>query len=212
MKDINIKNDYLRKLQNFIISEILDIQNIKILEFGVNKGFSTKMFLEICKKNNGKLYSVDIEDFSGIVNDENWTFIHCRDDDYNKIEKIIPDKLDLIYLDSYHEPNHVEKIIYHYYPKIKDNGLYIIDDVCWIPYVKNNYRDNFGNEMANLETFNRILEIYYQNENNFDLEFSFVGSGLAKITKKNSNIINKSKRIPDRSKSLLNFIKKLLKK
>lgn len=212
MKNINIKNDYVRKLQNFMMNEILDIQNIKILEFGVRKGISTKMFLEICKKNNGKLYSVDVEDFSGVVEDKNWKFIHCRDDDYDKVEKFIPEKLDIIYLDSYHEPNHVEKIFYHYYPKIKDNGLYIIDDICWIPYVKNNYRDNFGCEIANIETFQRILEIHYQNKDSFDLEFSFVGSGLAKITKKNSNELNKSMKIPDRSKSLKNIIKKILKK
>ena len=34
---------------------------------------------------------------------------------------------------------------------------------CWIPYVKNNYRDNFGCEIANIETFERILEIYRNN-------------------------------------------------
>ena len=79
-----------------------------------------------CKINNGKLYSVDVEDYSNILDDDNWTFIHCRDDNYEKIEKIIPDEFDLIYLDSWHEPNHVEKIIYHYYPKVKKNGLYII--------------------------------------------------------------------------------------
>jgi predicted O-methyltransferase YrrM len=212
MKNFKIQNDYIRKLNNFMMSEIQNIQNIQILEFGVRKGISTKMFLEICKNNNGKLYSVDVEDFSGILNDDNWTFIHSRDDNYDKIEKIIPEKLDIIYLDSYHEPNHVEKIIYHYYPKIKDNGFYVIDDICWLPYVKNNYRDNFGNEVANIETFQRILEIHYQNKDNFDLEFSFIGSGLAKITKKNSNTINKSKKIPDRSRSFKNFIKKLIKK
>ena len=43
--------------------------------------------------------------------------------EYEKIEKIIPDEFDLIYLDSWHEPNHVEKIIYHYYPKIKKNTI-----------------------------------------------------------------------------------------
>ena len=165
----------------------------------------------MCKKNDGKLYSVDVEDYSNILDDDNWTFIHCRDDNYEKIEKIIPDEFDLIYLDSWHEPNHVEKIIYHYYPKVKKNGLYIIDDICWIPYVKNNYRDNFGCEVANIETFQRILEIHYTNKNQFDLEFNFVGSGLSKITKKNLDELNKPKKIPDRSKSIKNFIKKIFK-
>lgn len=207
-----IKNDYIRKLKNFMMNEIQDKENLKILEFGVRKGISTKMFLELCNKNNGKLYSVDLEDYSDIVKDENWTFIHCRDDNFEKIEKIIPKEFDIIYLDSWHEPNHVEKIIYHYYPKVKEGGLYVIDDICWIPYVKNNYRDNFGCEIANIETFQRILEIHYTNKDNFDVEFTFVGSGLAKITKKNLNNLNASKNIPDRSKSIKNLIRKILKK
>jgi len=207
-----IKNDYIRKLKNFMMNEIQDKENLKILEFGVRKGISTKMFLELCNKNNGKLYSVDLEDYSDIVKDENWTFIHCRDDNFEKIEKIIPKEFDIIYLDSWHEPNHVEKIIYHYYPKVKEGGLYVIDDICWIPYVKNNYRDNFGCEIANIETFQRILEIHYTNKDNFDVEFTFVGSGLAKITKKNLNNLNAPKNIPDRSKSIKNLIRKILKK
>ena len=142
-----------------MMNEIQNKENLKILEFGVRKGISTKMFLELCKKNNGKLYSVDLEDYSDIVKDDNWTFIHCRDDNFEKIEKIIPEEFDIIYLDSWHEPNHVEKIIYHYYPKVKQGGLYVIDDICWIPYVKNNYRDNFGCEIANIETFQRILAV-----------------------------------------------------
>ena len=207
-----IKNDYIRKLSNFMMNEIQNKENLKILEFGVRKGISTKMFLELCKKNNGKLYSVDLEDYSDVVKDDNWTFIHCRDDNFEKIEKIIPEEFDIIYLDSWHEPNHVEKIIYHYYPKVKQGGLYVIDDICWIPYVKNNYRDNFGCEIANIETFQRILEIHYTNKDNFDVEFTFVGSGLAKITKKNLNILNASKKIPDRSKSIKNLVRKILKK
>lgn len=210
MKNLNIENDYIRKLNNFMIEEIKEIKNIKILEFGVRKGVSTKLFLDLCKINNGKLYSVDVEDYSKIIDDDNWTFIHCRDDNYEKIEKIIPDEFDLIYLDSWHEPNHVEKIIYHYYPKIKKNGLYIIDDICWLPYIKNNYRDNFGCEIANIETFERILEIYRNNSLNFDLDFTFVGSGLAKMKKINENKLNLKKKLISRKYSFKNFIKKIV--
>ena len=212
MKKFDIKNDYERKLINFMIEEIKDQRDLKILEFGVRKGVSTKFFLEICKKNNGKLYSVDIDDCSNLFNDDNWKFIHCRDDDFKKIEKEIPNEFDLIYLDSYHEPNHVEKIINYYYPKLRVNGLYVIDDICWIPYVKNNYRDSFGNEKANIDTFNRILELYFTNKDNFDLDFTFVGSGLAKIFKRNSSELNYRKKIPTRSNLFKNFIKKIIKK
>ena len=81
--------------------------------------------------------------------------------------------------------NHVDLVFRYYYPKIKTGGFYIIDDICCLPYVKGNYRDNFGCEIANLETYKRLIEVYYKNTENFDLEFSFVGSGLAKIKKEN---------------------------
>lgn len=211
MNNLDLKNDYFRKLTEFVVPEIKDIPNLDILEFGVRKGISTSIFLDICKKNNGKLYSNDVDDYKSLYSDEIWNFMHCRDDDYSKIEKIIPKKLDLIYLDSYHEPNHVEKIFRYYYPKIKTGGFYIIDDICWLPYVKGNYRDNFGCEIANLETYKRLIEVYYKNTENFDLEFSFVGSGLAKIKKKTDNDLNVSVKVPSRYYSLKSLIKKIIK-
>ena len=211
MNDLDLKNDYFRKLTEFVVPEIKDILNLDILEFGVRKGISTSIFLDICRKNNGKLYSNDVDDYKSLYSDEIWNFIHCRDDNYSKIEKIIPKKLDLIYLDSYHEPNHVEKIFRYYYPKIKTGGFYIIDDICWLPYVRGNYRDNFGCEIANLETYKRLIEVYYKNTENFDLEFSFVGSGLAKIKKKTDNDLNVSVKVPSRNYSLINLVKKIIK-
>ena len=211
MNDLDLKNDYFRKLTEFVVPEIKDILNLDILEFGVRKGISTSIFLDICKKNNGKLYSNDVDDYKSLYNDEIWNFMHCRDDNYLEIEKVIPKKLDLIYLDSYHEPNHVEKIFRYYYPKIKTGGFYIIDDICWLPYAKGNYRDNFGCEMANLETYKRLIEVYYKNTENFDLEFSLVGSGLAKIKKKTDNDLNDSVKVPSRYYSLMNLVKKIIK-
>ena len=210
--NLNIENDYERKLNNFMISEIKHLKNFNILEFGVNKGISTKMFLELCNTNNGKLYSVDVDDYSNLFFDKNWKFIHCRDDNFQKVESSIPEKLDLIYLDSYHEPNHVQKIFMHYYPMLKTNGFYIIDDVCWLPYVKKNYRDDFGSEIAHYNTFFKILNIYNSNFKNFDLDFTFVGSGLAKISKKNNNKLNEPKVVISRNFTIKNFIRKIIKK
>ena len=169
MRDIDLKNDYERKLINFLISEIKNRKNLNILEFGVRKGISTKLFLDLINENGGNLYSVDVDDYTNLFDNKNWNFIHCRDDHYEKIERIIPKEIDVIYLDSYHEPNHVEKILRYYYPKLKIGGLYIIDDICWIPYVKNNYRDDFGCEIANLDTYKRLLNIFYVNNANFDV-------------------------------------------
>ena len=42
---------------------------------------------------------------------KNWTFIKSRDDDYQLISEYIGNKLDIIYLDTMHTADHVEKII-----------------------------------------------------------------------------------------------------
>ena len=104
-----------------------------------------------------------------------------------KIDIIISKNFDFIFIDSLHEPNHVKKIFYHYYDLLKVDGLCIIDDISWIPYTKNEYRDNEFSENINRSTFKIILEIYNMNKENFILEFFFKDSGYAIITKKKNN-------------------------
>ena len=196
---------------NYIVDLINDIQNINILELGVREGVSTKKFLEVCNNNNGKLVSVDIDDCSKVSNNKNWLFIHSSDDNFELIDKKIKNNLDVIYIDSYHEPNHVEKVFYHYYNFLKINGICVIDDISWIPYCKNEYRDNEFSEITNKSVFSKILEIYNQNKEKFSLEFYFEGSGLAIIKKKEINL-NQSKKIVSRELSVKNILRYFLKR
>ena len=168
--------------------------------------------LDICENNDGFLYSVDIDNYENKFNSTKWKFIHGRDDNYQLVEKFIPKQIDLIYLDSFHNANHVEKIFYHYYPFIRENGYFIIDDTSWIIYSKNNVRDNFNSEINNYETFFRILDIYNSNIINFDLSFNFIGSGMAKIKKITNNDLSKSKKIQIRKNTIKNILRKILRK
>ena len=201
-------DEYSQKLEEFIFKEIKDIQNLRVLEFGVRHGISTKRFLEIIKKNKGHLYSIDMDDCSHIANDANWTFIKSRDDDFSFIESKIPEKLDLIYLDSFHSALHIKKIIYHYFSKLKKDCFFFIDDISWLPYVQDNYRNNFNCEINNKETFYMLLEILRSNRENIDIYFSFIGSGMCKIIKKSDSNLNKHKKILSRSFSIKNFLRK----
>ena len=147
---------------------------------------------------------------SKVVSDENWQFIHSNDDNFSKIDKFLKKNLDCLYIDSYHEPLHVEKVFNHYFDYLKIGGICIIDDVSWLPYCKNEYRDNEFSENINKLIFYKILEIYNQNKNNLSLEFYFEGSGLAILRKKNDGL-NKSKKIISREFSVKNLIKKFIK-
>ena len=198
----------MKKLEE-IFHKIKNIKNINILELGVHEGISTKMFLQLCDDNQGKLISVDIKDCSKVSNNKRWTFIHSSDDNFDLINSYIKKDLDVIFIDSLHEPNHVKKVFYNYYKKLKIKGLCIIDDISWLPYVKNARKDNDFTERVNKLTFLKILEISNANEKNFALEFLFKGSGLAIITKNTNDELVEEIKIPDRSITFKNFLKKI---
>ena len=191
---------------NLIKEKIRNIDKPLILELGVKEGRSTEMFLEICDKNDGNLISVDILDCSKISKNPRWKFIHSSDDNFNYINNIITKKVDVLFIDSLHEPNHIRKVFFNYFNFVKVNGLIFIDDVIWLPYVKEEYRDNEFVETINRLTFNKILEIYNTNKNNFTLDINFSGSGLATMKKINVNL-NNEKKINNRLFSFKNILK-----
>jgi hypothetical protein len=209
VNNVNKKNRHFRKLYNVIYNNLKQISNPVILEFGVSeRALSTNFFLKFCESNNGKLYSVDINDHSNKFNSPYWHFIHARDDNFLVIEESIKNNtFNIIYLDTVHKADHIEKILFYYYPKIIEGGFFLVDDTSWLPYVKDSEKDHFFMERNNEESFNRILEIFYANRDNFDLEFSFIGTGVAKITKLNNNELIKSNKISNRKYSLKNFLR-----
>lgn len=205
-------SDNNHKLETFLQNRIKNINNIKILEFGVREGISTKLFVNLAEKNNGKVFSVDLNDYSNLINSNKWKFIQSRDDNFEFIKSEIENEFDVILLDSQHEANHVKKIIFNYYDLLKKGGYFFIDDISWLPYLKKSYRDNFWCEINNKETFNIILDIYSENISNFDLEYTFISSGFALIRKKTDNKLNPVNKKKDRSYSIRNLFRLTKKK
>ena len=169
------------KVKNLIDKELKKIKKPRILEFGVEYGNSTKYFLQNIKA--GNLISVDTSDCSHLFKNKQWTFINCRDDNYKIINKYLKKKIDIIFVDTTHTADHVEKIFYLYFKKLKINGIMLIDDISWLPYCKNHYRDNYWVERNNKETFFRLLEIYNSNNDKLHISFNFLESGLCKVIK-----------------------------
>jgi len=203
-------SEYINKLHKEILPKINNIQNINILELGVQRGTSTNIFLKICEKNDGYLTSVDIDDCSKVSDNTRWKFIHSRDDDFSKIRNNITKQVDVIFIDTLHEADHVEKIIYGYYDLLKVGGYLFIDDISHLPYLSEKPRNNFYCEINNKETFDRIVKIYNSNTENFELNFSFVSSGLAIIKKKNINNLNKAQSIKKRNITIRNLYRKII--
>ena len=105
-------------------------------------------------------------------------FFQTRDDNFEFIKSQIPNKIDVLFIDTLHEASHVKKLFFKYYPLLNSNGYIFIDDISHLPYLKNKDRNNFYCEINNKETFEIILSIYSENHKNFELNFSFFSSGL----------------------------------
>lgn len=203
---------YEEKIDNNLINLINDLENPTILELGVQLGVSTNKFLKICNNNNGYLYSVDINDCSIVANDERWTFIKSRDDNFEFLKKKLPNDADIIFLDTVHKADHVIKVLISYFDILKKDGYFIIDDISWIPYLKNNEHDHFYKEINNKETFESLLQIYSLNSSTMDIKFNLTNTGSVVITKlKNEKLIfNKKKR--SRDGNLKNYLRLIYKK
>ena len=104
---------------------------------------------------------------------EKWKFIHSSDDDFKKVINESEKEFDLIFIDSFHDPDHVKKLIFNYFNFLKKNGIMIIDDISWLPYSKNNYRDHFHTEIINRDTFAEILNVLSNNKQSMEVFFSF---------------------------------------
>ncbi len=199
-----------KKFFNFIYNDIANIDEPNILEFGVRHGCSTALFLDVCKQNNGYLYSVDINDYSYKFQDERWKFICSKDNDLSKITPQIPKQFEVIFLDTIHKADHVSDIFHKYYDKLKIGGFFIIDDTNWLPYIKGAQHDHFFKEVNNKETFLKLLEIYSSNKDNFYLDINFCDTGTAKITKINNKKLNDTSKLLSREYSIKNLIRRIV--
>ena len=99
-------------------------------------------------------------------------------------------------------------MIKEYYPIIKKGGFIFVDDISHLPYLRNKERDNFYCEINNKETFDLLISIYSENNQNFDLSFTYVSSGLAIIKKTDDELIS-NKKISERTFTIKNILRKL---
>ena len=175
------------------IDQMIDFVSKKsnpvILEFGVERGSSTKKFIEFAEKNNAKIFSVDINDCSKVSNSKNWQFLKSDDLDLDKVienfKEIKNTGVDLIYIDSYHEDKHVQKLISLYFKYVKKGGVICIDDVDSFPFRK---KKDIWNSIVYDLTIDAVKEFYYNNTEICSLKILFDQNenGLAVIIKKNN--------------------------
>ena len=169
----------------YLHREATNRENVIILELGVDRGQSTKVFLNaIQSKSKSHLVSVDIRDCSDITNSEKWTFVKSDSADINMVlhhAPILRNGIDLIYIDSLHTADHVYEEIYGYFPYLNRGGIMYFDDIDSSPYMTGQRKDNISIEIANRKILELIKAVFISNKDNLNLKIHFGSTGLACI-------------------------------
>lgn len=157
-----------------------------VLECGVHQGWSTAVLAHACEATGGVLISLDINDCSDAIETDIWTFIQTDDRALETVlahAPILKNGIDLIYIDSLHDPRHVAQLIELYYPLVKQGGWLAFDDIDPGPYMRGQRKDDAEREIAWRGIGQAIQDFFYANEDDLLLEFHFGSTGLALMQK-----------------------------
>tara|TARA_B100000767_G_C19626655_1_gene476431 strand:+ start:40 stop:768 length:729 start_codon:yes stop_codon:yes gene_type:complete len=176
---------------HIFFKKLKNIKNPIILELGVNKGSSTAKFLDYVNTFGGELYSVDIVDCSKIIHTdrfkniltEKWNFIKSNDLNIEYIFSKFPlleKGVDLIYIDSYHDYTHVQKILKKWFFYIRKHGYIFFDDTESCQYRK---IKDFSHSVNNDSIDALVKDFHYRNYNQVVLTKYYSGSGLSELFK-----------------------------
>jgi len=123
--DIGHYLPFLRSKAKGIIFEI----GVRIGNPTLRGGASTSAFLLGLEENGGHLYSVDIDDCSGLFRDHpNWSFLRADSKDLPTIFTFVPKVIDILFLDGDHSRKGYVNDLYTYSTLVRDGGLIISHD------------------------------------------------------------------------------------
>lgn len=106
----------------------------RILELGARRGNSTLAFLAGAAESHGHVWSVDIDDVLQFPDGmrrwkdvPGWTFVHGDDLAADTIART-PEQVDILFVDSNHEYEHVIRELHAYMPKLAPGGTALFHD------------------------------------------------------------------------------------
>lgn len=213
------KAEYTKGLKGQVATQLMrmyriakELTNPTILELGTCKGVSTTIFLQACEESNGHLVSVDIDDCSDITNSNRWKFVQSDSTDIDYILSQAPhlkNGIDILYIDSLHTKNHVEKELTGWYPLMNEGAHIFFDDVDSNPYRKGNRKDNYRVEMALDEIREYIEAFFYANEDDLYLDIMYGTTGLAHLYKLSSKgmLPKAAKPVIHRWRNMINIVR-----
>lgn len=175
----------------------LDFKAPIILELGVDKGNSTKIFIDSIKnKENSKLISVDIKDCSNVLQSNKWMFIKENSANISSVinqAPLIQERgIDILFIDSLHHVDHIKKELYGYFQYLNQGAYIFFHDVDHGKYALNQKKDSVSFEITNRKIYDFVDAVFRGNENQLDLSILKGSTGLAimrKYSNKGSNLL-----------------------
>ena len=175
----------------YYTSKLKEFKKPTILELGVNRGGSTKNFLNHITQYGGELFSIDIKDCSQIIKEKrfnglkinDWNFLQSNDLNIEYIFKNFPslkNGIDILFIDSYHDETHVRKILEKWFLYINKNGYIFFDDTESVLYRKTK---NFSLSVNNDAIDKFIYNFYCNNIDQLNYIKYFKGSGISEFKK-----------------------------
>jgi predicted O-methyltransferase YrrM len=186
-KTINGEGDSDRHLST-LFSLVIGSKGKNILELGVRNGDTTLPFLLGAKINQGRVYSVDINDTTfDVPNDlkEYWDFSKMDSVDY--LEKWdTSNSLDIVYIDDWHSYDHVKKELEILDRLVSPSSIILLHDLMYggtSPFYHSDITLKYG-QWANGGPYRAVAELDQQ-----FWEFSTLpwNNGLTILRKKYSN-------------------------
>ncbi|MGF1743144.1 class I SAM-dependent methyltransferase [Vibrio profundum] len=167
--------------------EVLRLPHATVLELGVDRGQSTKVFLNaLDQKPSSQLISIDIRNCKDVSDSDMWTFIQSDSADVKNIvdaAPILKDGIDVIYIDSLHTSEHVYKEIFGWFPYLKKGGVVYFDDVDTGPYLMGQRKDSLVTEIANRKIHDLIEAVFRSNMDKINLNIHYGSTGLGRFEK-----------------------------
>jgi predicted O-methyltransferase YrrM len=196
-KYIDELKNHLSKLDEsrFVAEQLLRLhQEVKlkvdplVVELGVDKGQSTKVFLNAIEgKSNAKLISIDIKNCRSAVDAGRWEFVQQDSSDIKSLliaKPIIKNGIDVLYVDSLHTVKHVQKEIYNFFEYLNEDAYIFFDDIDSGPYMFKQRKDSVGIEIANRKIYKLLEAIFRANIDRLDFEIMRGSTGLGVFRKR----------------------------
>ena len=153
--DKGSKHNYELIYEDFLNCAMEDINDgfssdpLTILEIGIYKGASIKSFVEFFSYHQFENYKIYAIDTFQRVNPENIEILkhpnvewYKADSTNNKFHEVYNGEFDMIIDDGLHTPEAQMKTFQNYWPSLKLNGSYIIEDVWPLHLMTNEERRN----------------------------------------------------------------------